>query len=216
MAAIADNGQAHILVLLVVAHQFLKVLGQVLELRLACKARLQQLRLYLHLVLEVSEGGALQMFGVLLGRKCRLSGVMVVACKFMEAAGLAKVLLVLLLCLGLLVDGHSVLHEIAARAEFRRSLLDPPEVLFLVGALVLRHEAAPGFVVEAAGNLLLEALGCVDRVALAIEVFRVDPRNEASVAWDALVADLVHRAIHPRAARLRHIADGSLLVILLK
>ena len=161
MATIADNGQTHILVPLIVAHQLLEVFWQFLELGLVSKAILEQLRLELDLVLKVSKRGALQIFRVLLGGQCRLRGVMVGARKFMEAACLGQVFPVQFLCLSLLVDGHGVFHEVAARAEISGSLLNPPEVLFFEGALVLGHEAASGLVVEAAGNFLLKALSCV-------------------------------------------------------
>ena len=71
--------------------------------------------------------------------------------------------------------------------------------------------------VKTAGNLALEALGSVIRVALTVEVLRVHARDETSVAWDALVADVVHRAVHPSHARLAHVANhgGTLGFLLL-
>ena len=68
---------------------------------------------------------------------------------------------------------------------------------------------------KAAHNLTLEALGGVRRVALTIEVFGVDARNEASVAWNALVAEFVHWPIHPRYASLAHVATHSSTLTLL-
>ena len=53
MATVADDGQAHALVLLVTAHQLLEPLWQVLELGLCGQARLKQLGLHLDLVSEV-------------------------------------------------------------------------------------------------------------------------------------------------------------------
>ena len=54
------------------------------------------------------------------------------------------------------------------------------------------------------------------RVALSIEVLGVDSRDEASIARDALVADLVCGAVHPRDARLAHVATRSSLLRLFR
>ena len=88
MAAVANDWQTHVLVSLVIANQLLEVLGQVLELRLVSQARLEQLGLDLHLVLEVPQRGPLQIFRVLLWRHCRLSCDNVLAPKLMEATSL--------------------------------------------------------------------------------------------------------------------------------
>ena len=54
------------------------------------------------------------------------------------------------------------------------------------------------------------------RVALSKEVLGIDSRDEASIARDALVADLVSGAVHPRDARLAHVATRSSLLRLFR
>ena len=69
--------------------------------------------------------------------------------------------------------------------------------------------------VKAAHDLALEALRSVVGVALTVEVLRVDAGDEAGVAWDALVADVMHRSVHPGDASLAHVtAHGRLLGLL--
>ena len=50
------------------------------------------------------------------------------------------------------------------------------------------------------------------RVALSVKVLGVDAGDEASIARDALVADLVGGAVHPRDARLAHVATRPCLL----
>ena len=50
------------------------------------------------------------------------------------------------------------------------------------------------------------------RVALSVKVLGVDAGDKASIARDALVADLVSGAVHPRDARLAHVASRSMLL----
>ena len=65
---------------------------------------------------------------------------------------------------------------------------------------------------ESSQYLPLETLCGVMRVALSVKVLGVDPGDEASIARDALVADLVSGAVHPRDARLAHVATRPCLL----
>lgn len=66
--------------------------------------------------------------------------------------------------------------------------------------------------VEATRDVTLKALRSVVRVALTKEVLRVDARDKACVAGDALIANLVLWSIHPRHRRLAHVASRGLLL----
>lgn len=103
------------------------------------------------------------------------------------------------------IDGHHVLQVVALGAELR-VFCDAPAVCLHEYFLILRLESLVGLMHNASRDLAFEALGRVMRVALAIEVLRCDARDEARVSWNALVADVVRRSIHPSARRLAHIA----------
>ena len=71
--------------------------------------------------------------------------------------------------------------------------------------------------IDTAQDLALETLSSVVRIALAVEVLRVDTRDEAGVAWHALVTDLVSGTIHPSARGTAHVANhGTFLRVLVR
>lgn len=124
--------------------------------------------------------------------------VVVSAAEFVERSRHAHVVGILPLDSILLIDSHHVLKVISLRAKVG-ALSDPSRVLLDERFLVLRNETSLRLVIEPARNFALETFRCVVRIALSIKVLRVDSADEACVAWDALVANLVGRPIHPRA-----------------
>lgn len=145
---------------------------------------------------------------MLLGADSGVSVVEVRALKLVKRACLAQISLVVTGGRGGLVvevHAHHVLEVVAAGSELG-VVGDAPAGGLLEHLLVLGNEAFRGLVVKASQDLAFKALRSVVRVALSIEVLRVDARDEAGIARDALVADVVHGAVHPGAAGLAHIA----------
>ena len=151
---------------------------------------------------------------MLLGADGRVSVVVIGALELVESACLVQVGLVVAGGLALEVHAHHVLEVVATGAELR-AVRDAPAGRLLEHLLVLGNEAFRGLVVKATQDLALEALRGVVRVALSVEVLRVDAGDEAGIAWDALVADVVHGAVHPGDAGLGHVAaHGGALALL--
>ena len=155
---------------------------------------------------------------MLLGADSGVSVVVVRALELVKRACLAQISLVVAGGGGGLVvevHAHHVLEVVAAGAELG-AVGDAPAGGLLEHLLVLGNETFRGLVVKASQNLVLEALRSVVRVALSIEVLRVDTRDEAGIAWDALVADVVHGAVHPGTAGLAHVAAhaGALALLI--
>ena len=155
---------------------------------------------------------------MLLGADSGVSVVVVRALKLVKRACLAQISLVVAGGGGGLVvevHAHHVLEVVATGAELR-AVRDAPAGRLLEHLLVLGNEAFRGLVVKATQDLALEALRGVVRVALSVEVLRVDAGDEAGIAWDALVADVVHGAVHPGTARLAHVAAhaGALALLI--
>ena len=151
---------------------------------------------------------------MLLGAESSVRRIGVGAFPAIEGARLGQVVLVTVLCFVLEVDAHHVLEVVAATAELG-AIHNAPAGLLLERGLILRNETFRRFMVKTARNLALEALRSVVRVALTIEVLRVNAGDEASVAWDALVANIVHGAVHPGHARPAHISNHGLPLRLL-
>ena len=211
MATVTDNGQTHALVDAVVGHELLEPLRQVLELGSVGQARLKQFGLHLDLVGEILQRGAFQVSLMLHWRDSGLRSIVVGAPELVKRARPAHILGVLLLLSIILVDRHHVLHVVSSGGEVR-PLGDPAAVLLHEDLLVLRNETFLWLVVESTQNLALEAFGSVVRVALSVEVLRVDSRDKASVPWNALVSNLMRRSVHPGARRLAHVtAHGDFL-----
>ena len=146
---------------------------------------------------------------------CGTSGVMVCSTEFVKSASPREVVRVIHFGLVVLIDGHHVLKIVTLGGVFRT--LSYPTIIFLLeDLLVLRDVALPGLVLESSKYLALETLRGVMRVALSVKVLGVDSGNEASIARDALVADLVSGAVHPRDARLAHVASRSSLLRLFR
>ena len=140
---------------------------------------------------------------------------MVGATESVKSTSLRKVVRVIRFGLVVLIDGHHVLKIIALGSIFRT--LSYTTIIFLLECrLVLRNVALLGLVLESSQYLSLETLCSVVRVALSEKVLGVDTRDEASIARDALVADLVSGAVHPRDARLAHVAPCSSLLRLFR
>ena len=66
--------------------------------------------------------------------------------------------------------------------------------------------------IDTAWDLAFKALCSIVRVALTEEILRVDARDETSVAWHTLIANLMGGSIHPSAASLAHIAAHGYLL----
>ena len=143
---------------------------------------------------------------MLLGAESCVRAIVVGAFPAIESASLRQVVLVAVLSFVLEVDAHHVLEVVTAGTELR-TINNTPASLLLERRLILRNETFRWLMIKATGNLALKALGSVVRVALTIEVLGVDAGDEASVTGDALVADVVHGAIHPRHARSAHISN---------
>ena len=124
--------------------------------------------------------------------------IVIGSAEFVESPGHAHVVRVLLLLRILLVDCHHVLKVVPLGAEVG-SLSNSSGVLLHKDFLVLRNEAFRRLMIKPSRNLPLKALRCVVRIALSIEVLRVDTADETCVAWDTLVADLMGGPIHPSA-----------------
>ena len=136
---------------------------------------------------------------------------MVRASELVKRARSAHILGVLLLGSIILVDRHHVLHVVSPRGEVW-PFGNPAAVLLHEDLLVLRNETFLWLMVESAQNLVLEAFGSVVRVALSVEVLRVDSRDEARVPWNALVSNLMRGSVHPGARRPAHVtAHGDFL-----
>ena len=106
-------------------------------------------------------------------RDSGLRSIVVRASELVKRARSAHILRVLLLGSIILVDRHHVLHVVSPGGEVR-PLSNPAAVLLYEDFLVLRNETFLWLVVESAQNLVLEALRSVVRVALSVEVLRVD------------------------------------------
>ena len=116
-------------------------------------------------------------------------------------------------CLGLvvLIDCHHVLEIITLGGIF--GTLSYPSIIILLERFhVLRNIALLWLVLESTQYLALETLRSVMRVALSVKVLGVNAGDEASIARDALVADLVRGAVHPRDARFAQVAPRSCLL----
>ena len=106
-------------------------------------------------------------------RDSGLRSIVVRASELVKRARSAHILRVLLLGSIILVDRHHVLHVVSSGGEVW-PLGNSAAVLLHEDLLVLGNETFLWFVVEAAQNLVLEALCSVVRVALSVEVLRVD------------------------------------------
>lgn len=126
-----------------------------------------------------------------------------------ECACLLQVICVLLLGRVIKIDAHHVLEVVTTRPELR-PVCNASTCCLLKNGLVLGHKAFHGLMIESTRNLAFEAFRRVVRVALTIEVLRVDARDESSVARDALVADVVHGAIYPCHTGFAHIATHGI------
>ena len=135
--------------------------------------------------------------------------------ELVKSTSLGEVISVVHLGLVVLIDRHHVLEIISLGGIF--GTLSYPTIIILLERLhILRNIALLGLVLKSTQNLSLETLRGVMRVALSVKVLGVDSGNEASIARDALVADLVSGAVHPRDARLAHIASRSSLLRLFR
>ena len=136
---------------------------------------------------------------------------MVSASELVKRSRSAHILGVLLLGSIILVDRHHVLHVVSPGGKVG-PLGNPAAILFHVDFLVLRNETFLWLMVESAQNLVLEAFGSVVRVALSVEVLRVDSRDEARVPWNTLVSNLMRGPVHPGARCPAHVtAHGDFL-----
>eukprot|EP00354_Favella_ehrenbergii_P008177 CAMPEP_0170465624 /NCGR_PEP_ID=MMETSP0123-20130129/9901_1 /TAXON_ID=182087 /ORGANISM="Favella ehrenbergii, Strain Fehren 1" /LENGTH=287 /DNA_ID=CAMNT_0010731573 /DNA_START=169 /DNA_END=1033 /DNA_ORIENTATION=- len=211
VASVAYDRETHSLIAIVACKHLLEGRGESLELGLGGETGLDQTRLDLHGVLVDLQGRAFKIAGVLLGADSGVGGVVIGASVVVERARLLQVGLVVLHGRSLEVHAHHVFEVVAARSELG-SVSDAATGCLLENLLVLRNETFLRLVVEPAQDLPLEALRCVVRVALAVEVLGVDAGDEAGVARDALVADVVHGAVHPADARLAHVAPHRALL----
>ena len=140
---------------------------------------------------------------------------MVSPTELVKCTCLGEVVRVVHLGLVVLIDRHHVLEIITLGGVF--GTLSYPTIIILLERLhILRNIALLGLVLEPTQNLSLETLSGIMRVALSITVLGVDAGDEASIARDALVADLVSGAVHPRDARLAHVAPRSCLLRLFR
>ena len=135
--------------------------------------------------------------------------------ELVKSASLGEVIRVVHLGLVVLIDRHHVLEIITLGGIF--GTLSNSSIIILLERLhILRNIALLGLVLESTQYLSLETLRGVMRVALSVKVLGVDAGDEASIARDALVADLVGGAVHPRDARLAHVAPRSCLLRLFR
>ena len=113
MPAVPNNGQSHLLVVVVSRKDLLEHWGQSLEFRSGGQSRLNQFRLHLHLVLQVHKWRAIQISRVPSWRHCGLCRVVVGASEFVKGACLRQVLFVASLLVGILVERDHVLEVVS-------------------------------------------------------------------------------------------------------
>ena len=136
---------------------------------------------------------------------------MVSPTELVKSTCLGEVVRMVHLGLVVLIDRHHVLEIITLGGVF--GTLSYPTIIILLERLhILRNIALLGLVLEPTQYFPLETLSGIMRVALSITVLGVNAGDEASIARDALVADLVSGAVHPRDARLAHVAPRSCLL----
>ena len=157
------------------------------------------------LILVDKHWASTEISGVLLGADRGSSLVMICASEFIKGTRLRQVLFDLLLLCLVFVDGHHILQIVPLRAKFW-SLSDSSHIClheyFLIDGLV----SFSRLVLKTSRDLAFETFRCIMRVALSEKVLRIDTRDEARVAWDALVANLMSWSDHPGAGRLAHIS----------
>lgn len=214
VASVAHDGEAHVLVVLVLREDLLEGLRQRLEVRVRGELGLEDARLHLDLVLEVVQWGAQQVALVLLRRHRRVRLVAVVPVELVEGTRPREVVPVAVAQARVLVQRHHVLHVVTA-TRVLGALHDTALVGLLVDLLIDAAEALLRLVVEAPRYRVLERLSRVLRVRLAKQVLRRNAAHKTRVARHALVPNLVHGSIHPGAGGLAHVADGAELLRLL-
>ena len=194
VAGVADDGKAKSLVRnFLLSEHLLEPGGQVVEFRAVCEVRLQDSGAHLN-IFDVPEQTSVQVLLEAVGRDGRL---LCPVCRFKEVVALV---------LQLVVYRNRVLDVVAAR----RVLVVRQDASVrggreLVGAYCF--ETFVGASLGAAGDLLRETHGGVVCVGGGENVLTLDARNKAGVAGQALVADFVRRAIHPRLRLLTLVSN---------
>ena len=124
------------------------------------------------------------------------SHIIILPIEFVEAArGLQESLSIILTAL-LVVHGHHVL-QIVSSIIVLGAFEDASISLLVVGFACRRLESLPVDQVASASNLVRKTFGRGCGIALSVDILGLDSRDEASVAWDALVANLMLRSIDP-------------------
>ena len=206
MACITNNRKSHKLILVVTRKQFFEPDRETLELWLGGKTWLQQFGFQLYLVLKVGQWGPIEVASVILRRNCSACFVVVGSTVPVEGPSLRHVLLLpsLFFFSKISVYRHHILKVVTTWSEIR-PLSNSSKVGFFVSTPLIREESLARMMVKTTRDLPFETLRRVSGIALTVEVFWVDARDEACVAWYALVPYLVCRSVHPRAGGLAHI-----------
>ena len=197
MASISNDWHLHMLVLLVSGGEdLLEILRQALKFRLAKHLRFQNGWLYLDCIALVQEWRPIEIPSVHLGRHGCPREVIILLIEFVEAARSLKESLSIILAALLVVHGHHVL-QIVSSIIVLGTFKDASISLLVVGLACRRLESLLVDQVAPASDLVRKTLGRGRGIALSVDIFGLDSRDEACVAWDALVANLMLRTIDP-------------------